>query len=72
MIELTCFKEGKVEKHRRLFLRSDIKGVIEMPDTKEVIVLLRGRRGIFGKKNYTQVTESFEEVRDLLNKSGLK
>ena len=68
MIELTCYKVGKVEKHRRLISRMDIKGVVEMPDTKEVVVILRERKGLFRRKIYTYVAESFDQVKTLLQR----
>ena len=70
MIELTCYRVGKVEKHRRLILRRDIKEVVEMPDTKEVLVVLQGRKGIFRRKIFTAVAESFDEVKALLEKKN--
>lgn len=70
MIELTCYRVGKVEKHRRLILRRDIREVIEMPDTKEVVVVLQRRKGVFRRKIYTAVTESFDEVKALLEKKN--
>ena len=68
MIELTCYKPGKVEKHRRLVLRREIFSVFEFPDTKEVVVVLRGRKFPFRQKKYTYVAESFDEVKELLQK----
>ena len=69
MIELTCFKKGEIEKHRRMFLRLDIKSVIEMPDTKEVVVVLRERKGLLRRRVCFYVEESFDEVKALLIKN---
>ena len=67
MIELTCYGKN-IEKHRRLILRSEIQSVIEFPDTKEVALVIRRRKGLFRRKIYTYVAEIFDEVKELLQK----
>lgn len=69
MIELTCYGKN-IEKHRRLILRSEIQSVIEFPDTREVAVIIRRKKGLFRRKIYTYVAETFDEVKELLQKKN--
>ncbi len=71
MIELTCYGKN-TEKHRRLILRHDIESIIEFPDTKEVALVIRRRKGLFRRKIYTYVAETFDEVKELLQKKNCR
>lgn len=70
MIEFLCIHKKTGKPYRRLFSPHEIKGVVEEPDTKEVILLLIGteRRLFRSVPRYAIVSEDFETVRERLNK----